>query len=160
MTQIESGAPSSQTETPEPQKRAALEQNARNGANYFFWIAFFAIFNKVMDLLSSTRRFVFGLGAPLFIERAFPEGNPAFMWGIIVILAGVFVVIGVFARRGNLLVYVLGILLYLGDMLLSIRAGDAVGALVHVVFAVLLIMGFIATLKLKKLPSEKVKPKS
>ena len=33
MTQIESGAPSSQTKTLEPQKRAALEQNARNGAN-------------------------------------------------------------------------------------------------------------------------------
>ena len=76
--------------------------------------------------------------------------------GIIVILAGVFVVIGVFARRGNLLVYVLGILLYLGDMVLSILAGDAVGALVHVVFVVLLVMGFIATLKLKKLASEKV----
>ena len=158
MTQIESGASSSQTETPEPQKRAALEQNARNGANYFFWIAFFAVFNKVMDLLSSTRRFVFGLGAPLFIERVLPEGNPAFMWGIIVILAGVFVVIGVFARRGNLLVYVLGILLYLGDMLLSIRAGDAVMRWC-MCGLVLLVMGFIAAL-LKKLPSEKVKPKS
>lgn len=156
MTHTETSASSSQTETPEPQKRTALEQNARNGANYFFWIAFFAIFNKVMDLLSSTRRFVFGLGAPLFIERALPEGNSVFKWGIIVILAGIFVVIGVFARRGNLLVYVLGILLYLGDMLLSILAGDAIGALVHVVFAVLLVMGFIATLKLKKLASEKV----
>ena len=60
---------------------------------------------------------------------------------------------GIFARRGNIAVYFIGIIFYLVDLALSILAGDLVGAVVHVVFAVLLVLGLIATRKLKIPPS-------
>jgi len=133
-------------------KRASLEQNAINGSTYFFWIAFFSLLNKVMDLLSSERSFVFGLGAPQTIERMLAAPNPTVIWGITVLLAIIFVVFGIYARRGNIPVYILGIIFYVADMVLSLLSGDIVGALVHVVFTVLLVMGLIATMKLKDLP--------
>lgn len=153
MTNSNSGVQTPQNETLEQKKRAQLEQNARNGSNYFFWIAFFSIFNKVMDMLSAKRRFVFGLGAPQTIERSLAVPNPALIWGIIIVLAGIFVLFGIFARRGNIPIYMIGILFYLVDMALSILSGDLVGAVVHVVFTVLLVMGLIATRKLKGLQS-------
>jgi len=69
------------------------------------------------------------------------------------VFAGIFVLFGIFARRRNIPVYIIGILVYLADLVLSILAGDMVGAVVHVVFTVLLVMGLIAIRKLKDLPS-------
>jgi len=144
--------PNVQTPTYETQ-RAELEKNARNGSTYFFWIAFFSIFNQVMDLLSAKRRFVFGLGAPQYIERSLAAPNPTLIWGIIIVLAGIFVLFGIFARRGNIPVYIVGIVFYLADLVLSILSGDLVGAVVHVVFTVLLVLGLIATYKLRDNPA-------
>lgn len=153
MTQSEPSNQSPQNEALERKKRTELEQNARNGANYFFWIAFFSIFNQVMDVLSSKRRLVFGLGAPKYIERVLAAANPTLIWGLVIVLAIIFVFFGVFARKGNIPVFTIGIIFYLVDLALSILSGDIVGAIVHVVFTVLLVMGLISTRKLKDLRS-------
>ena len=144
--------PGVQTPSNESLERKKLEQNATNGSVYFFWIAFFSIFNQIMDMLSAKRRFVFGLGAPQYIARSLAVPNPALIWGVIIVLAIIFVLFGIFARRRNIPVYIIGIIFYLVDMALSILAGDLIGAAVHVVFTVLLVMGLIATRKLKELP--------
>jgi len=153
MTNSDPGIQTPPKNTLERTKRAQLEQNARNGSNYFFWIAFFSIFNQIMDQLSSTRRFVFGLGAPQYVERTLTVPNPTLIWGIIIVLAGIFVLFGIFAARRNIPVYTIGIIFYLVDFALSILAGDLVGAVVHVVFTVLLVLGLMATRKLKDFPT-------
>ncbi len=152
MTNPNPGVQTPQNEALKRTKRAQLEQNARNGSTYFFWIAFFSIFNKVMDILSTKRRFVFGLGAPQYVDRLLEGSNPALIWGITIALAIIFVLFGVFSRRRNIPVYIVGIIFYLVDMALSILSGDLVGTIVHVVFTVLLVLGLIATRKLKDLP--------
>jgi hypothetical protein len=149
MTNPNTGVQTPQNENRELQKRAQLEQNARNGSNYFFWIAFFSIFNQVMDKLSATRRFVFGLGTPQYIDRLLEGSNPSLIWGMIIVLAIIFVLFGIFARRRNVPIYIVGIIFYLADMVLSILAADIIGTVVHVVFTVLLVMGLIATQKLQ-----------
>lgn len=153
MTHSEPGNQTPNNDALEQKKRAELELNARNGANYFFWIAFFSIFNQIMDMLSTKRRFVFGLGAPLYIERSMAVPDPALTWGIIIVLAAIFVVFGIFARRGNLPIFIIGIVFYLVDLAMSILSGDFAGAAVHVVFTVLLVLGVVATKKLKEMPS-------
>jgi hypothetical protein len=153
MTHSDPGIQTPSNDNLERTKRAQLEQSARNGSRYFFWIAFFSIFNQVMDLLSAKRRFVFGLGAPQYIERSLAAPNPTLIWGIIIVLAGIFVLFGIFARRGNIPVYIVGIVFYLADLVLSILSGDLVGAVVHVVFTVLLVLGLIATYKLRDNPA-------
>jgi len=152
MTNPDTGVQTPQNQNRELQKRAQLEQNARNGSNYFFWIAFFSIFNQVMDKLSATRRFVFGLGTPQYIDRLLEGSNPSLIWGIIIVLAIIFVLFGIFARRRNIPIYIVGIIFYLADMVLSILAADIIGTVVHVVFTVLLVMGLIATSKLNDQP--------
>ena len=149
MTNTNPGVQTPPNETFERTKRAELEQNARNGSNYFFWIAFFSIFNQVMDMLSAKRRLVFGLGAPQYIERLMAAANPALIWGIIIALSIIFILFGIFSGRRNVPIYIVGILFYLVDMAFSILSGDMVGTLVHVIFTVLLVMGLIATMKLK-----------
>ena len=130
-------------------KRTQLEQSARNGSRYFFWIAFFSIFNQVMDRLSSERRFNVGLGTPQYIDRLLEGSNPALIWGIIIALSIIFILFGIFSGRRNVPIYIVGILFYLVDMAFSILSGDMVGTVVHVVFTVLLVMGLIAAMKLK-----------
>lgn len=152
MTNPDTGVQTPQNEKRELQKRAQLEQNARNGANYFFWIAFFSIFNQVMDKLSATRRFVFGLGTPQYFDRLLEGSNPSLIWGIIIVLAIIFVLFGIYSRRRNIPIYIIGIIFYLADMVFSILAVDIVGTVVHVVFTVLLVMGLIATRKLNDQP--------
>lgn len=149
MTNNNSGVQTSSNET----TRSELEKNATNGSSYFFWIAFFSVFNQVMDKLSAKRRFVFGLGTPQYIGRLLTVANPTLIWGVIIVLAIFFVVFGIFSRRRNIPVYIIGIIFYVADMMLSILSGDIVGSIVHVVFTVLLVMGLIATLKLKDLPA-------
>jgi len=141
MTNSDPGVQTPQNGALERSKRAQLEQNARNGSTYFFWIAFFSVFNKVMDLLSAQRRFVFGLGAPQYVDRLLGGSNPTLILGIVIILSIIFVLFGIFSRRRNIPIYIVGIIFYLADMVLSILTGDIVGTVVHVVFTVLLVMG-------------------
>ena len=149
MTHSDPGIQTPSNDSLERTKRAQLEQSARNGSRYFFWIAFFSIFNQVMDRLSSERRFNVGLGTPQYIDRLLEGSNPALIWSIIIALSIIFILFGIFSGRRNVPIYILGILFYLVDMAFSILSGDIVGALVHVVFTVLLVMGLIAAMKLK-----------
>ncbi len=152
MTNPDPGIQTPQNQNPELQKRTQLEQNARNGSNYFFWIAFFSIFNQVMDKLSTTRRFVFGLGTPQYIDRLLEGSNPGLIWVIIIVLATIFVLFGIFSRRRNIPIYILGIIFYFADMVFSLLAMDIIGTAVHLVFIVLLVMGLTATRKLNDQP--------
>jgi len=72
------------------------------------------------------------------------------IWGIIIALSIIFILFGIFSGRRNVPIYIVGILFYLVDMVFSILSGDMVGTLVHVIFTVLLVMGLIATMKLKE----------
>ena len=150
MTNSDTGIQTPSNDNLERTKRAQLEQSARNGSRYFFWIAFFSIFNQVMDQLSSERRFIFGLGTPQYIDRLLEGSNPTLIWGVIIALSIIFILFGIFSGRWNVPIYIVGILFYLVDMAFSILSGDIVGTLVHVVFTVLLVMGLIATMKLKE----------
>jgi len=149
MTNSDPGIQTPSNDNLEHTKRAQLEQSARNGSRYFFWIAFFSIFNQVMDKLNSESRFNFGLGTPQYIDCLLEGSNPALIWGIIIALSIVFILFGIFSGRRNVPIYIVGILFYLVDMVFSILSGDIVGALVHVVFTVLLVLGLIAAMKLK-----------
>lgn len=149
MTNSDPGIQTPSNDNLEHTKRAQLEQSARNGSRYFFWIAFFSIFNQVMDKLNSESRFNFGLGTPQYIDCLLEGSNPALIWGIIIALSIVFILFGIFSGRRNVPIYIVGILFYLVDMVFSILSGDIVGTLVHVVFTVLLVLGLIAAMKLK-----------
>lgn len=157
MTQTNSGKKLSESELRDQYKRSDLEQKAKNGSSYFYWIAFFAVLNQVMDKLASERSFVFGLGIPQYVNTQLASANSNTLWGIIIALAVLFVVIGFFAQRKNQPIYIAGIAIYLVDMVFAILAQDVVSAVMHVVFTVLLVMGLIAMRKLTEMPQSRSK---
>ncbi len=143
--------PLSDSEKREQYRIAELERQAKNGSSYFYWIAFFAVLNQVMDKFNSNRTFVFGLGIPQYVNRLIASSNPAVLWGILLVMTVIFVIFGLFAQRRNIPVYIAGIAFYLVDMVFSILSRDVVSSVMHVIFTGLLVMGLVA---MKKLPAQ------
>lgn len=127
---------------------AELQRKAKNGSAYFYWIAFFALLNQVMDKLSTERTFVFGLGIPQYVSKLPGMSDPALLWGMIIGMAVIFAVFGFFAQRRNIPIYIVGIVFYFVDMVFSILVQDVVSTVMHIVFLVMLIFGLIAAKKL------------
>lgn len=101
----------------------AVEKRLHAGANWFFWIAGLSLANTGMALAGSDRTFVVGLAltqvadafAKVMVERGGPAGLHYVAVGFDVLVAGLFVVAGLLARRRMAWVYVAGMVLYLLD---------------------------------------------
>jgi len=94
-----------------------LVQQAKSGANWFFWIAGMSIFNSFVHLLGGSLNFVIGLGATQVIDALTTmmsqENGDSFFLGIGLVLdlivVGLFVLFGVFAQRLHRWALVVGI---------------------------------------------------
>jgi hypothetical protein len=106
--------------------REQVERMARSGQNWFFWIAGFSLVNSVILLSNGQVNFLIGLGATMVVDAlatsmASQGGPPAvkyFAFGVDLLIAGTFVVIGLLARQGTRLVFGIGMVLYLLDAVL------------------------------------------
>ncbi|HKD81941.1 MAG TPA: hypothetical protein VKH81_19765 [Candidatus Angelobacter sp.] len=130
--------------TPRPAglDKSAVHPGAAKGAGIFFAIAVYSAINSV--LVASGSPIV--LGGGLTTSKVAAPGQ---MTGIIVVnvlVIGVFVLLGIFARQGSKAAFVIGMLLWGSDLallLLSPNAAAHVGGLVvHVFFLIGLFKGF------------------
>jgi hypothetical protein len=115
---------------------------AARGANIFFVIAAFTALNTI--LVASGSSFVMGRGLSTSKVIA-----PEQMTGIVVInvlVIGIFVLIGMFARHGSKGAFVIGMLLYGADTALLALSGDPAahfgGIVIHVILLIGLFKGF------------------
>jgi hypothetical protein len=101
-----------------------LQVVMRSGAGWFFWIAGLSLVNTVMAHTGTDVNFLMGLAFTLFvdgvakgfIEGGSPEGAIRIVAiGLDVIIAGVFVLFGVFGRRGESWAFLAGIAIYALD---------------------------------------------
>ncbi|MGH2606085.1 MAG: hypothetical protein ACRDG5_05800 [Anaerolineales bacterium] len=156
-----SSPPSSQ---PDPvQERIKLEGRAQRGASWFFWVAALSAINSIISIAGGDRVFIFGLGVTQVVDAfaaAFGEelGLGRGSWlgivalGLSLLVAGLIALIGYLARKGNQVVFLLGIALYLLDGLLVGVLEDWFGLLFHIVVLIYLVMGFRALRKLAESP--------
>ncbi|HEY7406153.1 MAG TPA: hypothetical protein VIB39_21690 [Candidatus Angelobacter sp.] len=115
---------------------------AAKGAGIFFAIAIFTAINTV--LIAS--------GSPLVLGRGLSTSKviaPEQMTGIVVLnilVIGLFVLIGIFARNGSKPAFVIGMLLYGADTALLLFSGDPAahvgGIVIHVFLLIGLFKGF------------------
>ena len=133
-----------------------LEARARNGASWFYWIGGLSVINSVIATTGGTFTLLFGLAVTQLItafasvvepDLGIPSpGIITFVGLALSLLAGAFFgLIGYAARKRIRGLYILGIVLYGVDGLLSLVLQDWLGALFHLFALAGLVGGLSAT---------------
>jgi hypothetical protein len=108
-----------------------LERQIKIGADWFFWIAGLSLINTVMHVTGAGFRFYFGLGFTQLTDEFVTKGGSigsTLGMAISVLIAGSFILFGVFARKRQTWSFIAGMILYGLDglllVLLSLLAGE------------------------------------
>jgi hypothetical protein len=133
--------------------RANLERRIRSGAGWFFFIGAFSLVNAIVIMSGQTWRFVIGLGITDIIaafSSGLQSGGMAVGLTLDVLVLGVFVVFGVFARKKHSWSFIAGMLCYAADGLLLLAVGAQTMSLVfHGIGLFFMFTGLQANLKWK-----------
>ncbi|UCD20058.1 MAG: hypothetical protein JSU64_02665 [candidate division WOR-3 bacterium] len=133
------------------EEKLKIESRARNGANWFFWIAALSLINSIITMTGNDWGFIIGLGVTQIFDAIGAElGARAVAFGFNVFVAGVFVFFGVFARRRRNWSYIIGMILYAFDGLLFLAAGDILSIGFHVFVLFWIFNGFQANRVLER----------
>ncbi|MBN2501010.1 MAG: hypothetical protein JXB38_09560 [Anaerolineales bacterium] len=144
------------------QKNLRLRNQFKNGANWFYWIAGLSVLNSVIFLFGRTVSLMLGLGINQLVDgiayylelELGPELTmiPRYIGlGLNLLVAGLFAVCGFYARKKIRWIYILGIGLYIFDVLLLLWLGDFLSVLFHGLALYGLFEGFGAIKQLKEL---------
>ena len=130
--------------------RMRLEHQFRGGANWFYWIAGLSLINSIAQLSGSGWRFIVGLGITQIVDYiAHQAGTIGTVAALVidVFAASVFVLFGLFARKGQRWAFLVGMVLYGLDGLLLLVGPDFLGLAFHA-FALYQIFRGLGALKL------------
>lgn len=138
--------------TSQPLEVAILQRQMRIGADWCFWIAGFSLVNFAMSF-GGGGFFLVGLGLPTIIEQVFHSiTGVGFTLVVALIVTAIFVVLGVFGRKGQTWAFMVAIGIYLVDTLVCL--GLSLGTLIilfHLWVLFSLGRGMVANFKLRKL---------
>ncbi|EEF58045.1 DUF4339 domain-containing protein [Pedosphaera parvula] len=105
-----------------PPSNPALEKQMKSGADWFFWIAGLSLINTGVAVFGGGFRFFLGLGMSLAIdETAKVSGSTVgTVVGLILnlIVVGLFIFFGIFARKRHAWSFITGLVLYSLDSVL------------------------------------------
>jgi hypothetical protein len=119
-------------------QHAELTQQFKSGANWFYWIAGLTIVTSLIAFGGGGIRFLLSLGSTQIID-GFAEALSAEVGGaakvvalvLDLIVTGVFVLFGYLAGQRYLWAYMVGMVVFLLDGLLSLAFQDWIGVLAH-----------------------------
>jgi uncharacterized membrane protein len=114
--------------------RMELEEQFRNGVNWFYWIAGLSIINTVLYFIGQEWGFIAGLGVTQVIDMfayAWDGSLRLIAIAINFILAGIFVVLGYIARQGRNWVIIIGAVLYALDTIIFVFLQDWISIAFH-----------------------------
>ena len=131
---------------------AELSQNYSSGANWFYWIAGLSIVTSLITFFGGGLQFLFGLGITMIIDgmaSAISEdmgGDAPKIVALVLdlLVTGLFVGIGYLANRKMLGAYIVGMVAFGLDGLLSLLVGDWLSVLAHGFVIFMLVRGFMA----------------
>ncbi len=117
------------------EQRLRLESRHKGGASWFYWIAGLSLINSVAAYAGSGWGFIFGLAVTQVVDAIaqMAGGNVATLAALVidVFIAAVLVFLGVFARRGHVWAYWVGMVLYGLDAVVSLLATYWLGVAFH-----------------------------
>jgi hypothetical protein len=143
------------TPEPEQEKISANDYNLLNqtksGANWFYWIAGLSIVNSLIFLFGGNWSFFAGLGVTQLIDAivdqvAGSEFSTVKIIAFIIelIIAGAFVLCGLWANKLQTWAFIIGMILYLFDGLLVLVLGAYLPAAFHVFALYMIFRGLSA----------------
>ncbi len=116
-----------------------LVAQAKGGANWFYWIAGLSLVNSLIFLFGGNWSFFAGLGITQIVDAVVAQGSEiggvslikiiAFI--IDVIIAGIFVLCGLWANKFKTWAFVAGMIFYLLDGILVLILGAYLPAAFH-----------------------------
>jgi hypothetical protein len=145
-------APTTATVPVQGEMAGALERQTRSGAGWFYWIAGLSAVNTVSAIAGGNFRFVIGLSiTQVFDVIAVQAGVAAIAIVLSALVLAAFVLFGVFANKRHLWAFIVGIVLYSLDAILSLVFQDWINLAFHVFALFGLISGMKAAMALNKL---------
>jgi hypothetical protein len=135
-------ATAAQTAAP-PQALAAAQ--AKSGGSWFYWIAGLSLINSISAFSGSTWRFIVGLGiTQLFdaVGTSLGSSGKVIVLALDLLVAGLFILFGLFAVKGHLWAFVVGMILFALDSLVFLLVQDWIGVGFHVFVLYCLFRGF------------------
>lgn len=118
-----------------------VDPRVKSGANWFFWIAGLSIVNIIIFRLGIELTFLIGLAGTVFVEGfgiALAEELPGSATLVMaltllaeILVAGIFVVFGILARKGLRWAFIVGMVLYALDGVVWLLFGDYLPAVFH-----------------------------
>jgi hypothetical protein len=117
------------------ERRLVLDRTMKNGTGWFYWIAGMSLISSVVSFFGGSIYFFVGLGSTVFVdavamavvEEVAPDMATAVRIGAFVInllIAGLFVLFGLLARRCYQWIMLTGMLLYAADGLIFLVFGE------------------------------------
>jgi len=104
------------------------------GASWFYWIAGLSLVNSVAAIAGWEIRFFFALGITQVLDKAGNQFGGAAKFvalGLNLVVAGIFVLFGVFAHKRHLWAFITGMVLFALDSLLLLLVMDVIGLALH-----------------------------
>lgn len=132
-----------------------LENHIKSGASWFFWIAGLSVINGVILLAGGSWNFIIGLGLTQLVSSLGTEtmlAGKVIIMLVNIIIAGFFVLFGIFGRRHATWAFIVGIIIYALDGLLFLLVKDFVSIGFHIFALFFIVRGLSALTQLKKLP--------
>lgn len=126
--QVISPAPTPATGDP------ALVAQMKSGASWFYWIAALSLINSIASATGSNWRFIVGLGVTQVLDAMGTQfGGTARIvtLGLDIVVAGIFVLFGVFAHKRHLWAFITGMVLFAIDALLMLVFQDWISLAFH-----------------------------
>jgi hypothetical protein len=145
------GVPASPLGQPAAANAAAVRQ-LKSGASWFYWVAGLSLVNSIVAFSGSSWHFLFGLGITQIFDGLRENLGSV---GTIVVLAldlaaaGLFILFGVFANKGHLWAFIIGMVLFGLDGLLFVLVKDWLGVGFHAFVLYCLYRGMSACRQLR-----------
>jgi hypothetical protein len=142
---------------------AKQTQLVQSGANWFIWIAGLSLVNSVLFAIGSNWAFFLGLGATQFVDAFGKEiitGTTGQVLALAVdlVIAGIFVGLGLVSRSGAMWSFIVGIVLLVLDALLLAWVTDWAAVAFHGLALFFVVRGFQASRRLTALRTASALP--
>lgn len=155
-------------ETSFERNNAELQRQMLGGANWFFWIAALSLVNSIISLYGAGWGFSLGLGITQIFDAAgqayVANGGGNWLKTAIFLLSlavvGLFALFGYFARKGNMMAFITGLILYVLDAVLFffggkigeffLYSGAILGVIIHAIAIYFIFSGLLAARKLNE----------
>lgn len=131
---------------------AELDRRVKSSGSWFYWIAGLSLINSIAAM-SGSGFFIVGLSITLLLDSFLQGvGGNARAIGLVlnIIVAGVFVLFGIFACKRHVWAFVVGMLLYAGDTLLTMVLSLWLSFAFHVWVLFSLFVGVRAAMQMNK----------